>query len=122
MTLVTDARDDLVVALESDLSVKVYPTPPPVPIAPCVVVGCGSPWMTPERLGGHLQMKVAWKVLVVVRDDASHVPALEALVETVLGALPDGYVCDSVGPPSSLDTGSQGTVQVAEILLSARLI
>jgi hypothetical protein len=122
MTAVTDAREDLVAALADAVSVKVYPTPPPTPIAPCVVVACGSPWITPERLGGPLQARVSWKVLVVVRDDAGHVPALEALVETVLGALPDGYVCDSVGPPSSLDIGAQGSVMVTEINLTARLI
>ena len=122
MSIVTDARTDLVTALDTALSVKVYPTPPQVPTTPCVVVACGSPWITPERLGGPLQARVSWKVLVVVRDDAGHVPALEALVETVLGALPDGYVCDFVGPPSSLDIGAQGSVMAAEINITARLI
>lgn len=118
---ITDAREELLDALDG-LSVKVYSTPPPVPQTPSVTVACGSPWMTPARLGGGVNVKVTWKVIIVVRDDANHVPALEALVETVLVALPDGFTLDSVGSPSSLDIGAQGSVMAVEILVSAQII
>jgi hypothetical protein len=116
----TDAREELVDALEADLSVKIYPTAPPVPITPSVSVTCGSPWLTPSRLGRGVQ--VTWKVLVTVRDDAGHVPSLEALVWAVLGALPDGFTLDNGGPISSLDIGAQGSVMAVEILVSAQII
>lgn len=121
MTAITDAREELEDAL-AGLSCKVYPTPPPVPTTPSVSIACGSPWMTPARLGGGVNVKVTWKVMIVVRDDANHVPALEALVEAVLNALPDGFTLDSVGPPSSLDIGAQGSVMAADVLVSAQII
>jgi len=48
-------------------------------------------------------------------------PALEDLVDAVLDAVPDGYMVDSVGPPSSLDIGAQGSVLACDITISARL-
>lgn len=120
MTDITDARAELTTALDTALSVKVYDTPPQVPTTPSVSVSCGSPWMTPSRLAHGVQ--VTWKILIAVRDDKDHVPALEALVETVLGALPNGYTLESVGPPSSLDIGAQGSVMAADVLVTAQII
>jgi hypothetical protein len=121
MTQVTDAREDLVNALDTALSVKVHGTPPPAPVPPCAVVSCGDPWMAPTRLGA-LQVKVTWRILAVVRDDAAHVPALESLIEAIIGALPAGYTVETVGPPSSLDTGAQGTVMAAGVTVTAQLM
>jgi hypothetical protein len=120
VTLVTTDRAALVTVLDAALSVKVYPTPPPTPVPPCVVIASGSPWMVPDRLGGF-QPRVSWKVMVVVRDDANHVAGLESLVESVIGALPTGVRWESVGPPSSLDVGAQGSVMVSEIDITAAL-
>lgn len=120
MSIITDARGDIVEAL-GDVGVKVYDVAPKTPIPPCLAVSSGSPWMVPERLGGAMSLRAYWRVMCVVRDGADYLPALEALVEDVLEALPDGVTCDSVGPPSVLDIGAQGSVLACDVNISAHL-
>ena len=118
MSLATDVRDDLVTALEAALTVPVQSPAPPVPLPPMVAVTAGTPWQSPQVVGGVLRCEYRMRLMCAVRDDASALPQLEQLVEDACRALPEGWSVDTVTAPASLDTGAQGSVLVAEVLLT----
>lgn len=117
MSLAEDVRTELADALRLNLTVPVQTPAPDVPIPPMVAVTAGTPWQVPQVVGGLLRSEYRLRAICAVRDDGAHLPDLEQIVEDVARALPAGWSVDTVTAPASLDTGAQGSVLVAEVLL-----
>jgi hypothetical protein len=120
--LTTESRGLLVTALTGH-GFKVYGTAPAIPVTPSIVIVPDAPWITPERIGGRLNYRVRWKLLVVInprKNDAASVDTEDA-VDVVLGLMPSGFTVDQVGPPSLTDLGAQGTVITTEINVQAHM-
>ena len=80
----------------------------------------GSP---PERIGGRLNYRVRWKLLVVIsprKNDAASLDT-ENAIDAILALIPGGFTVDQVGPPSLTDIGAQGTVVTTEINVQAHM-
>ena len=118
MAVATEARADLVAALEAVSGVTVHAVAIPVPLPPCLVVTAGSPWQEPATVGGRLHTTLRMRVMCAVRDDLLHVDQLEQITEDVVRVLPAGWAVDAVSAPASLDTGAQGAVLVSEVQIT----
>lgn len=120
--LTTESRAALVTAF-SGHGLKVYTTPPAVPMAPSVVIVPDSPWIQPERIGSNLNYKVRWRVLVVISPRKNEAAQLdvEKAIDLLLPLVPSGFTWDLVNPPQLNDVGAQGTVYTTEINISAHM-
>ena len=100
--LTTESRGLLVTALTGH-GFKVYGTAPAIPVTPSVVIVPDAPWITPERIGGRLNYRVRWKLLVVVnprKNDAASVDTEDA-IDVILGLMPSGFTVDRSDPRAS---------------------
>jgi hypothetical protein len=120
--LTTEARTLLVAALTGH-GFKVYGTAPAIPVTPSIVIVPDAPWVTPERVGGKLNYRVRWKLLVVISPRKNDAAALdvEDAIDLILPLIPSGFTVDQVGPPSLTDIGAQGTVVTTEINVQAHM-
>lgn len=120
--ITTESREDLAQAF-TGLGYKVYAYSPPTPTPPCVVILPDTPWITPDRIGSNLNINVNWRALIVTTAKANETQQnqVEEAVETLLAAVPSGYVVTQVGPPQLTDVGAQGVVTTTEVTLSVRL-
>lgn len=120
--LTTESRTALANALGAN-GWRVYDTPPPVPIPPCITFVADSPWVKPSRIGSNLNYEVRWRILVAIRIRKNSAELLDAenAVDTILGLIPAGFEVAQVGPPQLTDTGAQGTVLTIEIAVSAHM-
>jgi hypothetical protein len=120
--LTTEARTLLVSALTGH-GFKVYGTAPAIPVTPSIVIVPDAPWVTPERVGGKLNYRVRWKLLVVISPRKNDAAALdvEDAIDVILPLIPSGFTVDQVGPPSLTDIGAQGTVVTTEINVQAHM-
>ena len=120
--LSTEARTTLAAAL-AGTGLKVYAVAPAVPTTPSVTIVPDSPWITPRRIGSNLNYEVRFRLLVTInprKNDTAQLNA-ENAVDAVLAAIPNGYTVSSVGSPTLLDTGAQGTVYSTEVYVSAQM-
>ena len=123
MTALTTESRGLLVSAFIGHGFKVYGTAPAIPVTPSIVIVPDAPWITPERIGGRLNYRVRWKLLVVInprKNDAATVD-IEDAIDTVLGLMPATFTVDQVGPPSLNDLGAQGTVITTEINVQAHM-
>lgn len=118
MSVPSDARVAIVSALET-LGWVVYAYPPAVPIPPCLVLASGSPWQEPVVVGGRYRVTLNYRVMCVVPDGGEYLPMLEDMTQAVVEALPSYVQFDVVTTPAQLDTGAQGSVLAADVLISA---
>ena len=119
--LTTEARLGITAAV-TGLGYKVYTSTPAVPIPPSIVIMADSPWVIPERLG-RLSYRTQWRLMVVVnprKNSAAQLDAEDAL-DVILPALPNYVVVTSIGPPTLMDVGAQGSVITVEISVTASM-
>lgn len=123
--LTTESRQNLVTAL-AGTGLKVYPTPPSIPKAPCITITPDSPWVTSGRVGSNLNYRVRWRILVVTlprvsrNNDVTQLD-VENAIESALRHIPAGFEVEQVGPPQYTDIGAQGTVVTTEIAVAAHM-
>ena len=119
--LTTEARLAITSAV-TGLGYKVYTSTPPVPIPPSIVIMADSPWVIPERLG-RLSYRTQWRLMVVVNPRKNSAAQLDAedAVDTILQALPNYAAVTSIGPPTLMDVGTQGSIITVEISLTASM-
>ena len=115
--LTTEARLAITSAV-TGLGYKVYTSTPPVPIPPSIVIMADSPWVIPERLG-RLSYRTQWRLMVVVNPRKNSAAQLDAedAIDTILGALMNYAAVTSIGPPTLMDVGTQGSIITVEISL-----
>ena len=120
--IVTESREDLATAFAA-VGITVYDYSPPIPTPPCIVILPDSPWITPDRVGSHLNIEVRWRALLVVNSKANNAQPdqIEQYLEDLLSAVPSGYVVTLIGSPQLTDVGAQGTVTTTEVNISVRL-
>jgi hypothetical protein len=121
MTALTDARTTLVAAY-TDADLIAYGYTPAALVPPAVIVGYGSPWLEPNRVGAF-SAKVAYTVtaVVAVLDAATSIAALEDLVAAIIAATPPGFLITSVDSPRNDGTASQGATLEADVNLTAQV-
>ena len=121
MTALADAREFLVDAY-TDANLVAYGYTPATLVPPAVIVGYGSPWLEPNRVG-PFSAKVTYTVTATVAaiDAATAIAALEDLVVAIIAATPSGFHITSVDPPRSDGTTSQGATLEADVTLTAQV-
>lgn len=121
MSALAEARTLLVDAY-TEAGLTAYGYTPATVVPPIVIVGYGSPWMEPNRVG-PFSAKVAYTVTAVVPaiDAATSIDTLEDLVVAIIAATPAGFTITSVDSPRSDGTASQGATLEADVNLTAQV-
>ena len=122
MALTTEARELLITAF-TGLGYRIYTTVPSTPITPSVVVIPDSPWIVPSRLGSTLNYQCRWRALLTInaRVNDTATTQTETAIDTLLAAVPNNFLVESVSAPQLLSLGAQGTVISTEINLSIEM-
>lgn len=122
MSLATESRELIVAALTGH-GYKVYDTVPATPITPSVVCVPDSPWIRPSRLGSNLNYEIRWRILINInaRVNDSATKSTEDAIDTLLVALPNTVLVDSISAPQLLSLGAQGTVMSTEINVTMQM-
>jgi hypothetical protein len=122
MTETTQARSALAAVLTA-AGLPAHAYVPATVTVPAVILRPADPYMIPNRIGRGLRfaMALTCDVITPSLDNEAGLASAEALIESVLGALPDGWNAVRVGKPGVDDLGSQGSVYVTEIDLTAQL-
>ena len=119
MTTLLDVRNDLATAL-AGVAASVYPVAPEAVIPPACVIIPESPWLESVLINGSVTMvKVNFVVTAAVANNSNSgaLDQLEALIISILGAMPSGYVVGDVQRPSILSVGASNLL-VADLSVS----
>lgn len=122
MALSTDARDEIATALRS-AGIEAFPFPPETPTLPSAIVLPDDPYLIPNRVGVGLTYSAAYSVdcLAQALDNEAGLAAVEALIDSVLAALPNGVTPTRVSRPVIESLGAQGNAYVSSIQVTAQL-
>lgn len=118
---VTEARLELAAALTAAGLPAFAAAPSTAPVPSCIV-NPGSPYLEVVNLGQHPTYRVGLVVSISAPafSTAAALETLEALVDRVIEALPNGIAASSVSSPRLEFLGEgQGSVYIAEVTLSA---
>ena len=120
--LSTEARLELHQAF-IDAGLPSYSYVPETPSPPAVIVLPDDPYIEPNRLGARLAYRAHFIVAVIVQalDNETALTNAEALIDSVLTAVPSGVTVDRVSRPALDSLGAQGAVYVVEINVSAQV-
>jgi hypothetical protein len=119
MTTLLDVRNDLATAL-AGVAASVYPVAPEAVIPPACVIIPDSPWLESVLINGSVtKVKVNFVVTAAVANNSNSgaLDQLEALIISILGAMPSGYVVGDVQRPSILSVGASNLL-VADLSVS----
>jgi hypothetical protein len=119
MTTLLDVRNDLATAL-AGVAASVYPVAPEAVIPPACVIIPDSPWLESVLVNGSVtKVKVNFVVTAAVANNSNSgaLDQLEALIISILGAMPSGYVVGDVQRPSILSVGASNLL-VADLSVS----
>ena len=119
MTTLLDVRNDLATAL-AGVAASVYPVAPEAVIPPACVIIPDSPWLESVLINGSVRkVKVYFVVTAAVANNSNSgaLDQLEALIISILGAMPTGYVVGDVQRPSIVSVGASNLL-VADLSVS----
>jgi hypothetical protein len=119
MTTLLDVRNDLCTAL-AGVAASVYPVAPEAVIPPACVIIPDSPWLESVLVNGAVtKVKVNFVVTAAVANNSNSgaLDQLEALIISILGAMPSGYVVGDVQRPSIVSVGASNLL-VADLSVS----
>ena len=119
MTTLLDVRNDLATAL-AGVAASVYPVAPEAVIPPACVIIPDSPWLESVLINGSVtKVKVNFVVTAAVANNSNSgaLDQLEALIISILGAMPSGYVVGDVQRPSIISVGASNLL-VADLSVS----
>jgi hypothetical protein len=119
VTTLLDVRNDLATAL-AGVAASVYPVAPEAVIPPACVIIPDSPWLESVLVNGSVtKVKVNFVVTAAVANNSNSgaLDQLEALIISILGAMPSGYVVGDVQRPSILSVGASNLL-VADLSVS----
>jgi hypothetical protein len=119
MTTLLDVRTDLCTAL-AGVAASVYPVAPEAVIPPACVIIPDSPWLESVLINGAVtKVKVNFVVTAAVANNSNSgaLDQLEALIISILGAMPSGYVVGDVQRPSIVSVGASNLL-VADLSVS----
>jgi hypothetical protein len=119
MTTLLDVRNDLATAL-AGVAASVYPVAPEAVIPPACVIIPDSPWLESVLINGSVtKVKVNFVVTAAVANNSNSgaLDQLEALIISILGAMPTGYVVGDVQRPSIISVGASNLL-VADLSVS----
>jgi hypothetical protein len=119
MTTLLDVRNDLATAL-AGVAASVYPVAPEAVIPPACVIIPDSPWLESVLVNGSVtKVKVNFVVTAAVANNSNSgaLDQLEALIISILGAMPSGYVVGDVQRPSIISVGASNLL-VADLSVS----
>lgn len=119
MTTLLDVRNDLAIAL-AGVAASVYPVAPEAVIPPACVIIPDSPWLESVLINGSVtKVKVNFVVTAAVANNSNSgaLDQLEALIISILGAMPTGYVVGDVQRPSIISVGASNLL-VADLSVS----
>jgi hypothetical protein len=119
MTTLLDVRNDLCTAL-AGVAASVYPVAPEAVIPPACVIIPDSPWLESVLINGAVtKVKVNFVVTAAVANNSNSgaLDQLEALIISILGAMPSGYVVGDVQRPSIVSVGASNLL-VADLSVS----
>ena len=119
MTTLLDVRNDLATAL-AGVAASVYPVAPEAVIPPACVIIPDSPWLESVLINGAVtKVKVNFVVTAAEANNSNSgaLDQLEALIISILGAMPSGYVVGDVQRPSILSVGASNLL-VADLSVS----
>jgi hypothetical protein len=98
----------------------VYPVAPEAVIPPACVIIPDSPWLESVLINGSVtKVKVNFVVTAAVANNSNSgaLDQLEALIISILGAMPSGYVVGDVQRPSIISVGASNLL-VADLSVS----
>jgi len=119
VTTLLDVRNDLATAL-AGVAASVYPVAPEAVIPPACVIIPDSPWLESTLINGAVtKVKVNFVVTAAVANNSNSgaLDQLEALIISILGAMPSGYVVGDVQRPSIVSVGASNLL-VADLSVS----
>ena len=119
MTTLLDVRNDLATAL-AGVAASVYPVAPEAVIPPACVIIPDSPWLESVLINGSVtkdQVNFVVTAAVANNSNSGALDQLEALIISILGAMPSGYVVGDVQRPSILSVGASNLL-VADLSVS----
>jgi hypothetical protein len=118
MTIQADVRDPLATALSS-VAANVYDHVPEAVIPPFCAITYGAPMMEPNIIN-QATVKVKLNFLiqagVAYNSNPGALDNLEQLVISILGALPSGYVVESVDTPAIVSVGASNLLSASVIV------
>jgi|DEB0MinimDraft_6_1074348.scaffolds.fasta_scaffold53327_3 hypothetical protein len=123
MALTTTTREELAQVLNLLGGVQAFPTTPPVPPIPGIVIHPDDPYLDVDRLGSRLTYTVNLTITAITQatDINTSLKNAEELVDKVLGQLPAGYLVNRVNAPQLTDMGAQGSAYTTDIAVSAHV-
>jgi hypothetical protein len=118
MTIQADVRDPLATALSS-VAANVYDHVPEAVIPPFCAITYGAPMMEPNIIN-QATVKVKLNFLiqagVAYNSNPGALDNLEQLVISILGAMPSGYVVESVDTPAIVSVGASNLLSASVIV------
>ena len=123
MALTTTTREELAQVLNLLGGVQAFPTTPPVPPIPGIVIPPDDPYLDVDRLGSRLTYTVNLTITAITQatDINTSLKNAEELVDKVLGQLPAGFLVNRVNAPQLTDIGAQGSDYTTDIAVSAHV-
>jgi hypothetical protein len=123
MALTTTTREELAQVLNLIGGVQAFPTTPPVPPIPGIVIHPDDPYLDVDRLGSRLTYTVNLTITAITQatDINTSLKNAEELVDKVLGQLPAGFLVNRVNAPQLTDMGAQGSAYTTDIAVSAHV-
>ncbi len=123
MALTTTTREELAQVLNLLGGVQAFPTTPPVPPIPGIVIHPDDPYLDVDRLGSRLTYTVNLTITAITQatDINTSLKNAEELVDKVLGQLPAGFLVNRVNAPQLTDMGAQGSAYTTDIAVSAHV-
>jgi len=118
MTIQADVRDPLATALSS-VAANVYDHVPEAVIPPFCAITYGAPMMEPNIIN-QATVKVKLNFLiqagVAYNSNPGALDNLEQLIISILGAMPSGYVVESVDTPAIVSVGASNLLSASVIV------
>ena len=118
MTIQADVRDPLATALSS-VAANVYDHVPEAVIPPFCAITYGAPMMEPNIIN-QATVKVKLNFLiqagVAYNSNPGALDNLEQLIISILGAMPSGYIVESVDTPAIVSVGASNLLSASVIV------
>jgi hypothetical protein len=108
MTILADIREPLATALSS-VAANVYDHVPETVIAPFCAITYNSPMMEPNLINQSVvKVKLNFQIqaAVAMLSNPAALDNLEQLIIGILGAMPSGYIVESVTAPAIISVGA----------------
>jgi len=118
MTIQADVRDPLATALSS-VAANVYDHVPEAVIPPFCAITYGAPMMEPNIINqATIKVKLNFLIQagVAYNSNPGSLDNLEQLIISILGAMPSGYIVESVDTPAIVSVGASNLLSASVIV------